>query len=113
MITGPSGVGKGTLISAVRDLVPELELSTSATTRARRAGEVDGVDYHFLSREDFLRLRADRFRRPGTWSWKNLVNRVAHRKYHGWHVEQLRALAIASGDPWFGRLARLFASDYP
>jgi hypothetical protein len=60
-----------------------------------------------------LRLRAERFRRPGTWSWKNLVNRVAHRKYHGWHVEQLRSLTIATGDPWFARLARLFASDYP
>jgi len=60
VITGPSGVGKGTLISAVRDLVPELELSTSATTRARRTGEVDGVDYHFMTREEFLAKRADR-----------------------------------------------------
>ena len=39
MITGPSGVGKGTLIRALRELVPELELSTSATTRSPRAGE--------------------------------------------------------------------------
>jgi hypothetical protein len=60
-----------------------------------------------------MRLRADRFRRPGTWSWKNLVNRVAHRKYHSWHVDLLDALAAASGDGWFRRLARLFAADYP
>ena len=59
MITGPSGVGKGTLISAVRDLMPELELSTSATTRARRAGEVDGVDYHFIDRDEFDRRVAE------------------------------------------------------
>ena len=55
MITGPSGVGKGTLIRALRERVPELELSISATTRAPRVGEEDGVDYHFLDRGDFDR----------------------------------------------------------
>ena len=55
VITGPSGVGKGTLIRALRERIPELELSTSATTRAPRAGEADGVDYHFLGAEDFER----------------------------------------------------------
>jgi hypothetical protein len=60
-----------------------------------------------------MRLRAERYRRPGTWSWKNLVNPVAHRKYHGWHVDLLDALARASGDSWFSRLARLFEADYP
>ena len=55
MITGPSGVGKGTLIRLLRDQIPELELSVSATTRAPRAGETDGVDYHFLSDEEFAR----------------------------------------------------------
>ena len=58
VITGPSGVGKGTLIRLLRERVPELSLSTSATTRPPRAGEEDGRDYHFLSREDFAR-RAD------------------------------------------------------
>jgi guanylate kinase len=58
VITGPSGVGKGTLIRDLRGRVPELSLSTSATTRAPREGEVDGVDYHFLDREEFAR-RAD------------------------------------------------------
>ena len=53
VITGPSGVGKGTLIRMLRDRVDELALSTSATTRAPRAGEEDGLDYHFLSREEF------------------------------------------------------------
>jgi guanylate kinase len=55
VITGPSGVGKGTLIRTLRERLPELELSVSATTRAPRPGERDGVDYHFLSDSDFQR----------------------------------------------------------
>ena len=55
VITGPSGVGKGTLIRGLMERLPELELSVSATTRAPRAGEQDGVDYHFLTREEFER----------------------------------------------------------
>jgi len=56
VITGPSGVGKGTLIRLLRERLPELGLSVSATTRAPRAGEQQGVDYHFLSDADFDRL---------------------------------------------------------
>ncbi|HEY2536238.1 MAG TPA: guanylate kinase [Solirubrobacteraceae bacterium] len=55
VITGPSGVGKGTLIRGLMERLPALELSVSATTRAPRAGERDGVEYHFLTREDFDR----------------------------------------------------------
>jgi guanylate kinase len=53
VITGPSGVGKGTLIRALRERVPELELSVSATTRRPRPGETHGVDYHFLTDGEF------------------------------------------------------------
>jgi len=53
VITGPSGVGKGSLITELRKRIPELELSTSATTRSPREGEVDGEHYHFLSPEQF------------------------------------------------------------
>jgi guanylate kinase len=53
VITGPSGVGKGTLIRGLMERLPELELSVSATTRSPRPGEGDGVDYHFLTREEF------------------------------------------------------------
>jgi guanylate kinase len=53
VITGPSGVGKGTLIRELCRRIPDLELSISATTRSPRKGEEDGVDYHFLSPEDF------------------------------------------------------------
>jgi guanylate kinase len=55
VITGPSGVGKGTLIEQLLERVPELELSVSATTREPRPGEVDGRDYHFLAAEEFDR----------------------------------------------------------
>lgn len=56
VITGPSGVGKGTLISRLRERVPELELAVSATTREPREGEVNGRDYHFLDAAEFDRL---------------------------------------------------------
>jgi guanylate kinase len=46
-------VGKGTLIKGLLERVPGLQLAVSATTRSPRAGEVNGVDYHFLSDEDF------------------------------------------------------------
>jgi guanylate kinase len=59
VITGPSGVGKGTLIRGLRERIPELELSVSATTRKPRPGESDGVDYHFLTPEEFERRVAD------------------------------------------------------
>jgi len=55
VITGPSGVGKGTLIRSLIERVPELELSVSATTRKPRLGETHGVDYHFLDDAEFQR----------------------------------------------------------
>lgn len=59
VITGPSGVGKGTLIRGLLARVPELELSVSATTRPPRPGEEDGVHYHFLTDEQFDRKVAE------------------------------------------------------
>jgi guanylate kinase len=59
VITGPSGVGKGTLIRGLREQVPELGLSVSATTRKPRPGELDGVDYHFLTPQEFEAHVAD------------------------------------------------------
>ena len=55
IIAGPSGVGKGTIIQALFAQQKNLYFSVSATTRAPRPGEVDGVHYHFLTREQFLR----------------------------------------------------------
>jgi guanylate kinase len=58
VITGPSGVGKGTLIGELCRQFPDLRLSVSATTRPPRSGEQDGRDYHFLSPDDFERRAA-------------------------------------------------------
>jgi len=78
VITGPSGVGKGTLIRGVMDRVGDLELSVSATTRPPRVGEVDGVDYHFLSRQQFdRRVAAGEF--------------LEHADYAGNHYGTLRS----------------------
>jgi guanylate kinase len=69
VITGPSGVGKGTLIRTLRERMPELELSVSATTRPPRPGEQDGVDYHFLTDADFQRrVDAGEFVEHATYS---------------------------------------------
>lgn len=53
VITGPSGVGKGTIVQSLLQNHPELYLSVSATTRKPRPGEIDGQDYYFLSRAEF------------------------------------------------------------
>lgn len=53
VVSGPSGAGKGTLVARVREQLPDLGLTVSATTREPRPGEVDGVSYFFLSPEDF------------------------------------------------------------
>ena len=77
VITGPSGVGKGTLIRALRERVPELALAVSATTRDARPGEEDGVDYHFLSDDEFeRRVQAGEF--------------VEHARYSGRRYGTLR-----------------------
>jgi guanylate kinase len=69
VITGPSGVGKGTLIRGLLERIPELELSTSATTRKPRPGEEDGVDYYFLTPQQFAdRVTAGEFVEHATYS---------------------------------------------
>jgi guanylate kinase len=57
VVAGPSGVGKGTIVARLRERFPDLWESVSYTTRAARPGEVDGVDYCFVSRGAFESLR--------------------------------------------------------
>jgi guanylate kinase len=89
VITGPSGVGKGTLIRTLLERVGELELSVSATTRRPRPGEAHEVDYHFLSDEEFQRrVEAGEF--------------VEHARYSGRRYGTLRSeleSRIAGGHP--------------
>ncbi len=56
-ISGPSGVGKGTIVKELLRIDPALALSVSCTTRAPRAGEKNGVDYFFITHEEFARKR--------------------------------------------------------
>lgn len=56
VISGPSGVGKSTAISGIRARHPEMYFSVSATTRAMRNGDVDGVTYHFKTRDEFQEM---------------------------------------------------------
>ena len=89
VITGPSGVGKGTLIRLLRERMPELELAVSATTRRPRPGETQGVDYWFLTDEEFDNRVAD-----GEF--------VEHAEYSGRRYGTLRAeleRRVANGIP--------------
>ena len=87
VITGPSGVGKGTLIRRLRDRVPDLELSVSATTRDPRPGEEPGSDYHFLDAEEFARrVDAGDFLEHASYSgnrYGTLRTEVEHRTAAG------------------------------
>lgn len=59
VISGPSGVGKGTVVKALMDRDPRVRLSVSATTRPKRPSETDGIQYHFVTHEEFERMIAE------------------------------------------------------
>lgn len=89
VVSAPSGVGKTTLIRALCESWPELHYSVSCTTRAARAGEVPGKDYHFLSREDFLAgIEAGRF-----LEWAQV-----HGEYYGTDGRQVTDWLTAGDD---------------
>lgn len=72
VVSGPAGVGKGTIVAELRRRHPDLWLSTSVTTRAPRPHEVDGTHYHFITEADFDRLLES----DGLLEWA-LVHKVA------------------------------------
>ena len=86
VISGPTAVGKGTVVARMRERHPELFVSVSATTRAPRPGEVDGVHYWFVSDEAFDKLIAD----GGLLEWA-VVHKRARYGTPRRPVEQARA----------------------
>ena len=56
VISGPAGSGKGTVVAALRQMLPDIGFSVSATTRSPRPGEIDGVNYHYITRERFAEM---------------------------------------------------------
>ena len=56
VISGPAGSGKGTVVAALREMMPDIGFSVSATTRSPRPGELDGVNYHYITRERFTEM---------------------------------------------------------
>jgi len=59
IISGPSGVGKGTVIRSLREMYPDFYYPISCTTRAMRPGEKEGVIYHYISKKDFIKGTLD------------------------------------------------------
>ncbi len=91
VLSGPSAVGKSTVVRRLRELIPDLHFSVSATTREARPGEVDGVDYHFVTPARFEQLIDE----GALLEWAEIHGGL-HRS--GTLAEPVRA-ATASGHP--------------
>jgi guanylate kinase len=84
VVSGPSGVGKGTVVRRLLQRLPDASVSVSVTTRTPRPGEVDGVDYHFVDEATFERLVAD----GGLLEWAE-VHGARYGTPRGWVEERL------------------------
>lgn len=89
IISSPSGGGKGTLIREILATVPHIGYSVSLTTRARRDGEIDGRDYHFVSKDEF-----EEFRQKGGF----LEFAEVHGNFYGTSLEQTRLITAEGRD---------------
>lgn len=89
VVSGPSGVGKSTIVAELARRRPQVVPIVTATTRARREGEIDKVHYHFLSREAFERLRDE----GGL-----LESAQVHDNWYGTPIEQVRGILAAGRD---------------
>jgi len=89
VISAPSGAGKSTLIEHALPMFPGLRYSVSSTTRAPREGEQDGIDYHFLSKEEFSRIVEE----GGFLEWKEV-----HGNFYGTPAEPVKQAMEAGRD---------------
>ncbi len=89
VVSGPSGVGKSTIVAEMARRHPQVIPIVTATTREQRDGEVHGVHYHFLGRDEFVALRA----RGGLLEWAEV-----HGNLYGTPVDQVRGILAAGRD---------------
>jgi guanylate kinase len=108
VVSGPSGVGKSTIVAELAGRRPQVVPIVTATTRARRPDEVDGVHYHFLASEQFGALRDE----GGLLEWAEV-----HGNWYGTPIEQVRGIlaagrdAILTIDPQGARSVRRLVPD--
>lgn len=89
VVSGPSGVGKSTIVAQLAASRPQVVPIVTATTRQRRPGEIDKVHYHFLPPDDFARLRAE----GGL-----LESAEVHGHWYGTPIQQVRGILAAGRD---------------
>lgn len=89
VVSGPSGVGKSTIIAELARRHPQVVPIVTATTRERRTGEIHGVHYHFLERTEFLELRDA----GGLLEWAEV-----HGHLYGTPIDQVRGILAAGRD---------------
>jgi guanylate kinase len=89
VVSGPSGVGKSTIVAELARRHPQVVPIVTATTRSRRRGEVHGVHYHFLDRDAFVELRD----RGGLLEWAEV-----HGNLYGSPIDQVRGILAAGRD---------------
>ena len=108
VVSGPSGVGKSTIVAELARRHPQVVPIVTATTRERRDNEMPGVHYHFLGRDDFMRLRETR----GLLEWAEV-----HGNLYGTPIDQVRGIlaagrdAILTIDPQGARQVRVAVPD--
>ncbi len=89
VVSGPSGVGKSTIVAQLAAARPQVVPIVTATTRAQRPGEIDKVHYHFMTVGEFEALRG----RDGLLEWAKV-----HGNWYGTPIEQVRGILAAGRD---------------